>query len=84
MKLILGLLGAIPPNAIQQQNNISQNWLAINWTGVCDKLTKISSPTLMLIGTDDNNVPTDNSLVIAGKIPRAWPVQIKALICIDI
>ena len=61
----------------EEQNDISQDWLAINWTGVCDKLTKISSPTLILIGTDDNNVPTANSLVIAGKIPGAWLVQIK-------
>lgn len=32
---------------------------------------------MILIGTDDNNVPTANSLVIAGKIPGAWLVQIK-------
>ena len=26
---------------------------------------------------DDNNVPTPNSLIIAGKMPGAWLVQIK-------
>jgi pimeloyl-ACP methyl ester carboxylesterase len=35
------------------------------------------SPTLIITGTDDNNVPTVNSLVIAGKIPGAWLIQIK-------
>ena len=30
-----------------------------------------------LTGTDDNNVPTPNSLIIAGKIPGAWRIQIK-------
>ena len=72
-----GYLQAKFLSLLRQQNDISQDWLAINWTGVCDKLTKISSPTLILIGTDDNNVPTANSLVIAGKIPGAWLVQIK-------
>jgi pimeloyl-ACP methyl ester carboxylesterase len=41
------------------------------------KLTKISNPTLIITGTHDNNVPTANSLIIAGKIPGAWLIQIK-------
>jgi pimeloyl-ACP methyl ester carboxylesterase len=32
---------------------------------------------LIVTGTYDNNVPTANSLVIAGKIPGAWLIQIK-------
>jgi pimeloyl-ACP methyl ester carboxylesterase len=44
-----------------QQNDISQNWLATNWTGVCDELTKVSSPTLIITGTQCG----------------AWLVQIK-------
>jgi pimeloyl-ACP methyl ester carboxylesterase len=32
---------------------------------------------LVITGTHDNNVPSSNSLVIAGKIPGAWLVQIK-------
>jgi pimeloyl-ACP methyl ester carboxylesterase len=44
---------------------------------ICGELTKASSPTLIITGTLDNNVPTANSLVIAGKIPAAWLVQIK-------
>ena len=51
--------------------------MATNWNGICDELTKISNPTLIVTGTEDNNVPTANSLIIAGKIPGAWLVQIK-------
>jgi len=51
-----------------------QSWMATNWTGVCEELTKISNPTLVITGTDDVIVPTANSLIIAGKIPGAWLV----------
>ena len=53
-------------------------WAATNWSGVCDQLAKIAKPTLVIAGTDDNlYVPHANALVIAGKIPGAWLVQIK-------
>ncbi|MDQ3984556.1 MAG: alpha/beta hydrolase [Thermoproteota archaeon] len=71
------LFSGIAPETIKQQNDISQNWMATNWSGICDELTKISNPTLIVSGTHDNNVPTANSLVIAGKIPGAWLIQIK-------
>ena len=51
--------------------------MATNWSGICDELRKVSSPTLIITGNHDNNVPTANSLIIAGKIPGAWLVQIK-------
>ena len=42
------------------------------------ELAKIAKPTLVITGTDDNLfVPHANALVIAGKIPGAWLVQIK-------
>jgi pimeloyl-ACP methyl ester carboxylesterase len=46
------------------------------WTGVCDQLPKISSPTLVITGTDDVLVPPTNSLIIVQKIPGSWLVQI--------
>ena len=58
-----------PPNTIKQQFKIAQNWSATNWNGICDELTKISVPTLVIAGTDDNNVPPANSLIITEKIP---------------
>jgi pimeloyl-ACP methyl ester carboxylesterase len=71
------LFSGIPPNTLKQQNDISQNWTATNWNGICDELTKISNPTLVIAGTNDNNVITANSLVIAGKIPGSWLIQMK-------
>jgi pimeloyl-ACP methyl ester carboxylesterase len=53
-------------------------WDATNWNGVCDELAKLAKPTLVITGTDDNEYqPHENSLVIAGKIPGAWLVQIE-------
>ncbi|HEY7078595.1 MAG TPA: alpha/beta hydrolase, partial [Nitrososphaeraceae archaeon] len=47
--------------------------------GVCSQLTKISQPTLVLTGTEDLAIPGPaNSIIIAGKIPGAWLVQIPA------
>jgi pimeloyl-ACP methyl ester carboxylesterase len=54
-----------------------ENWLATNWSGVCNQLSKISVPTLVITGTEDVSVPAANSLIIAEKIPGAWLVQIK-------
>jgi hypothetical protein len=51
----------------------------LGWSGVCDKLTRVSSHTLIITGTDDINVPTANSLIITRKIPGAWLVHIKML-----
>ena len=43
-----------------------------------DELAKIAKPTLVIAGTDDNlYMPHANALIIAGKIPGAWLVQIK-------
>ena len=61
------LFAGIPPNTIKQQNDISQHWLATNWNGICEDLTKVSSPTLIITGTHDNNVPIANSLIIGQK-----------------
>lgn len=71
------LLAGIPLNTIKQQNNIVQNWFAPNWSGICNQLPNISKPTLVITGTDDVIVPAANSLIIAGKIPGAWLVQIQ-------
>jgi hypothetical protein len=65
------LFPSITPNNNLQQLNVYRKWVATNWSGICDELTKISKPTLVITGTEDNNVPTPNSLIIAGKIPGA-------------
>jgi pimeloyl-ACP methyl ester carboxylesterase len=71
------LLASITPNSNLKQIKAIQSWFATNWSGICSQLTKLSNPTLVIIGTDDVAVPTANSLVIAEKIPGAWLVQIK-------
>jgi pimeloyl-ACP methyl ester carboxylesterase len=62
----------IPLNSYKEYYRMSTNW-----SGVCDKLTKVSSPTLIITGTADKNVLPGNSLIIAAKIPDAWLVHIK-------
>ena len=67
----------VTSNTSRQQFNLNEKWLAINWNGVCDQLTKISISTLIITGTKDVAVPAANSLIIAQKISGAWLVQIK-------
>ena len=71
------LFRSISPENNLQQLKAGEDWMATNWNGVCDELTKLSIPTLIMTGTDDTNVPQPNSLVIAAKIPAAWLVQFK-------
>ncbi len=60
-----------------KQFNVVQDWFSTNWSGVCDQLTKLTIPTLIVTGTEDVATPTNNSLIIAQKIPEAWLVQFK-------
>jgi pimeloyl-ACP methyl ester carboxylesterase len=67
----------LTPETMNNQNNVGHAWTATNWSGVCDELAKIAKPTLVIAGTDDNYyVPHGNALILAGKIPGAWLVQI--------
>ena len=69
---------SLPTNTMNQQARIGFAWEATKWNGAFDELAKIAKPTLVITGTDDNfYVPHANALVIVGKIPRAWLVQIK-------
>ena len=68
----------LTPETMNNQYNVAFAWVAKNWSGACDELAKIAKPTLVITGTDDNYlVPHENALIIAGKIPGAWLVQIK-------
>jgi pimeloyl-ACP methyl ester carboxylesterase len=71
------LFHGIPHNTALQQFKSVQSWMATNWSDICDNLSKISDPTLVITGTDDVVVPSANSLVIAAKVPGIWLVQIK-------
>jgi pimeloyl-ACP methyl ester carboxylesterase len=68
----------LTPETMNNQYNVAFVWVAKNWSGACDGLAKIAKPTLIITGTDDNYlVPHENALILAGKIPGAWLVQIK-------
>jgi len=64
-------------NSYKGYVGMTKAWFSTNGSGVCDKLTKLSSPTLIITGTADKNVAPGNSLIIAAKIPDAWLVHIK-------
>jgi pimeloyl-ACP methyl ester carboxylesterase len=67
----------IPLNTSIQQFEIVEDWFATNWSGVCNQLSKVTVPTLVVTGTEDVAVPPANDLIIAQKIPGAWLVQFK-------
>jgi pimeloyl-ACP methyl ester carboxylesterase len=57
---------------------LSQQVAAIvNWAGICNKLTNITQPTLVIVGTKDIATPPANSLQIMEQIPGSWLVQMK-------
>jgi pimeloyl-ACP methyl ester carboxylesterase len=67
----------LSPEIANKQNNLGI-WENTNWSGACDEEAKLAKPTLVITGTDDNNyMPHGNALILAGKIPGAWLVQIK-------
>ncbi len=56
---------------MMQQYNVGMRWEATNWNGASDELARIAKSTLVITGTDDNaDMLHENSLNIAGKIPR--------------
>jgi pimeloyl-ACP methyl ester carboxylesterase len=68
----------ISPDTLRGQYNAGIGWEATNWNGACEELAKIAKPTLLIAGTDDNLYqPHVNSLILAGKIPGVWLIQIK-------
>lgn len=67
----------LTPETMKNQANLGI-WEETNWSGACDEEAKLAKPTLVITGTDDDNyMPHGNALILAGKIPGAWLVQIK-------
>ena len=48
-----------------------------NWEGTCVNLSKITQPTLVIVGTEDVFTPAASSLMIVDRIPSAWLIQIR-------
>ena len=56
---------------MMQQYNVGMRWETTNWNGASYELARIAKSTLVITGTDDNaDMPHENSLITAGKIPR--------------
>jgi pimeloyl-ACP methyl ester carboxylesterase len=64
-------------NSTPKENIQHQAHTTYSWKGSYDRLSNITQPTLVIVGTDDIVRPPANSIILAQKIPGAWLVQIK-------
>ena len=64
-------------STVKKQFEINENWLSTNWSGVCDLLEEVTKPSLIITGTEDEAIPSENSLILVDKIPGSWLVQIE-------
>jgi pimeloyl-ACP methyl ester carboxylesterase len=64
-------MGKIPARNLLLQSQAAGKWEA------CDRLSNITSPTLVVAGTEDITAPPANSVMMAERIPGAWLVQIR-------
>ncbi|HEY3275542.1 MAG TPA: alpha/beta hydrolase [Syntrophorhabdaceae bacterium] len=46
-----------------------------SWKGTCKRIGTLSSPTLIITGTEDVVIPPANSLRMAAKIPGSWLIR---------
>jgi pimeloyl-ACP methyl ester carboxylesterase len=67
----------IPKESVSPEIMGKQSEAIANWTGTCNAITKITQPTLIIVGTDDAFTPALNSLMLVERIPSPWLVQIK-------
>jgi pimeloyl-ACP methyl ester carboxylesterase len=69
----------IPKEAVSPEILGRQSEAIANWTGTCNNsnvLSKITQPTLIIVGTDDVFTPAQNSLMLVERIPGSWLVRI--------
>lgn len=59
---------------VPQQIHMQQLNASTSWTGTCDTLSKITQPTLVIVGINDD--PAPDSLILTEKIPGAWLIRI--------
>ncbi len=67
----------VPSTTLKKQFEINENWLSKNWSGICNQLTGMTHPAMIITGTKDVAVPANNSLILTNKIPGAWLIQVK-------
>ena len=63
---------------ISSEENIRRQFNAINkWEGVCDKLSQIKNPVLLIIGTKDVLTPIKNSQFMLERLGNSQLVKIE-------
>jgi pimeloyl-ACP methyl ester carboxylesterase len=67
----------IPTESVSPEVTEMQTRALENWSGNCQILGNITSPTLVIVGTDDYFTPAANSINIVERVPGAWLIQIK-------
>ena len=67
----------VPISKISKDSLQRQYEATSKWSGVCNRLSTITKPTLVVTGSEDITSPPANSILMAEKIPGAWLVQIK-------
>jgi pimeloyl-ACP methyl ester carboxylesterase len=67
----------IPKERTSPENIARQGDACRYWTGTYDRLSNITSPTLIIAGTEDKVAPPENSLILAKQIPASWLVRFK-------
>ncbi len=77
LELIPKTSETILSSTVKKQFEINEDWLSTNWSGVCDLLQEVTKPSLIITGTDDEAIPSGNSLILVDKIPGSWLVQIE-------
>jgi len=58
------------------QKTLARQWAAITQHDACNRLPKISSPTLVITGSEDELIPPQNAKVMAQRIPGAQMISI--------
>jgi pimeloyl-ACP methyl ester carboxylesterase len=69
----------IPKEFVSREIMGKQSEAIANWMGTCSNnlLSRITQPTLIIVGTDDAFTPALNSLMLIDRIPSSWLVQIR-------
>lgn len=62
------------PENVERQGNATKAWSA---QGSCDRISSITQRTLLIVGDQDVVLPSDNSVMMAQRIPNSWLVIIQ-------
>jgi hypothetical protein len=76
-KVFTGASEIVASSTLKIQFDLVERWLSKSWSAVCNQISKIVEPTLIITGTEDVAVLANNSLILVKKIPNARLVQTK-------